>query len=99
MRYGCHAQRGVVTTTDEIMICPCVQIPFDIPPFTRYNTQRCLMGNSVGRYRSGQPGQTVNLLTYVFAGSNPARPTTLLRRRVWPRVNATSNGCAHVAQW
>jgi hypothetical protein len=29
----------------------------------------------LGRYRSGQPGQTVNLLAYAFAGSNPARPT------------------------
>jgi hypothetical protein len=29
-----------------------------------------------GRYQSGQMGQTVNLLTYVFGGSNPSRPTT-----------------------
>ncbi len=29
----------------------------------------------VGRYRSGQTGQTVNLLAYAFAGSSPARPT------------------------
>ncbi len=29
----------------------------------------------LGRYRSGQPGQTVNLLTYVFGGSNPSLPT------------------------
>lgn len=28
-----------------------------------------------GRYRSGQTGQTVNLLAHAFAGSNPARPT------------------------
>jgi hypothetical protein len=28
-----------------------------------------------GEYQSGQLGQTVNLLTYVFAGSNPASPT------------------------
>jgi hypothetical protein len=27
-----------------------------------------------GRYRSGQTGQTVNLLAYAFAGSNPALP-------------------------
>ncbi len=37
----------------------------------------------MGRYRSGQPGQTVNLLAYAFAGSNPARPTTP-HHRVWP---------------
>lgn len=28
-----------------------------------------------GRYSSGQRGQTVNLLTYVFTGSNPVLPT------------------------
>ena len=33
--------------------------------------------NAKGRYRSGQPGQTVNLLTYVFIGSNPILPTIL----------------------
>ncbi len=30
-----------------------------------------------GRYRSGQPGQTVNLLAYAFEGSNPSRPTKI----------------------
>lgn len=30
----------------------------------------------LGRYSSGQRGQTVNLLTYVFTGSNPVLPTT-----------------------
>ncbi len=29
----------------------------------------------MGKYQSGQLGQTVNLLTYVFVGSNPAFPT------------------------
>lgn len=29
----------------------------------------------MGRYRSGQPGQTVNLLASAFVGSNPTRPT------------------------
>ena len=29
----------------------------------------------LGEYQSGQLGQTVNLLTYVFVGSNPASPT------------------------
>ena len=28
-----------------------------------------------GSYRSGQTGQTVNLMAYAFAGSNPALPT------------------------
>ena len=30
----------------------------------------------MGRYPSGQRGQTVNLLAYAYAGSNPALPTT-----------------------
>ena len=29
----------------------------------------------MGGYQSGQLGQTVNLLTSVFVGSNPAPPT------------------------
>ena len=33
----------------------------------------------MGGYQSGQLGQTVNLLTYVFAGSNPAPPTYFLQ--------------------
>ena len=31
-----------------------------------------------GGYQSGQMGQTVNLLTYVFVGSNPAPPTFMI---------------------
>ncbi len=30
----------------------------------------------VGRYRSSQTGQTVNLLAYAFGGASPSRPTT-----------------------
>lgn len=30
-----------------------------------------------GRYRSGQTGQTVNLLAFAFVGSNPTRPTRI----------------------
>ena len=29
----------------------------------------------LGRYQSGQMGQTVNLLAYAFGGSNPSLPT------------------------
>ncbi len=32
--------------------------------------------NVLGRYQSGQLGQTVTLLAYAFVGSNPALPTT-----------------------
>ena len=31
--------------------------------------------SAVGRYRSGQTGQTVNLLDFSFEGSNPSLPT------------------------
>ena len=29
----------------------------------------------MGKYQSGQMGQTVNLLAYAFGGSNPSLPT------------------------
>ena len=29
----------------------------------------------MGKYQSGQMGQTVNLLVYAFGGSNPSLPT------------------------
>ena len=31
----------------------------------------------MGRYQSGQMGQTVNLLAYAFGGSNPSLPTNI----------------------
>jgi hypothetical protein len=31
-----------------------------------------------GRYRSGQTGQTVNLLAYAFSGSNPLLPISFI---------------------
>ena len=34
-----------------------------------------LFFSNLGRYSSGQRGQTVNLLVFTFAGSNPALPT------------------------
>ena len=33
----------------------------------------------MGKYQSGQMGQTVNLLAYAFGGSNPSLPTELKR--------------------
>jgi hypothetical protein len=35
-----------------------------------------------GRYRSGQTGQTVNLLAYAFSGSNPLLPMRLMESRL-----------------
>ena len=43
---------------------------------------------NLGEYQSGQLGQTVNLLSYDFIGSNPISPTTLvqgLRFKGWIR--------------
>ena len=34
----------------------------------------------LGKYQSGQMGQTVNLLAYAFGGSNPSLPTLNLRK-------------------
>ena len=34
----------------------------------------------MGKYQSGQMGQTVNLLAYAFGGSNPSLPTAPTRR-------------------
>ena len=31
----------------------------------------------MGKYQSGQMGQTVNLLAYAFGGSNPSLPTQI----------------------
>ena len=36
----------------------------------------------MGRYQSGQLGQTVNLLAHAFVGSNPALPTFFVFRNV-----------------
>jgi hypothetical protein len=51
----------------------------------------------MGRYPSGQRGQTVNLLTYVYAGSNPALPTTFiikgLLRMVLVRLTVSQVSC------
>ena len=45
-----------------------------------------------GRYQSGQLGQTVNLLSYDFVGSNPALPT-LSERNSIGRVSAFQAEC------
>lgn len=39
-----------------------------------------------GRYQSGQLGQTVNLLSDDFVGSNPALPTLTVPRAYFPAV-------------
>ena len=47
------------------------------PPASR--PQAALRDMFPGECRSGQSGQTVNLLTYVFGGSNPSSPTSAFR--------------------
>ncbi len=34
----------------------------------------------MGKYQSGQMGQTVNLLAYAFGGSNPSLPTNVFAK-------------------
>lgn len=60
-------QRGTIRNSS---VCGKTHVDAE-PPFC--HTDALL---SVG-YRSGQPGQTVNLLAYAFLGSNPS-PTTIL---------------------
>ena len=42
----------------------------------------------MGKYQSGQMGQTVNLLAYAFGGSNPSLPTPI-------KKNVSSSTAAH----
>ena len=51
-----------------------------------------------GRYQSGQLGQTVNLLSYDFAGSNPALPTPRHFMRAYHFYEMVSLALAGVAQ-
>ena len=37
----------------------------------------------MGKYQSGQMGQTVNLLAHAFGGSNPSLPTKFFNRLVF----------------
>ena len=49
-------------------------------------------------YRSGQPGQTVNLLAYAFGGSNPSPTTRICSRPVKIRRELFSAGIAQLAR-
>jgi hypothetical protein len=48
---------------------------FGVVCFSFKNVRAYRVLVSAGRYPSGQRGQTVNLLAYVFQGSNPCLPT------------------------
>jgi hypothetical protein len=53
----------------------------------------------MGRYPSGQRGQTVNLLAYAYAGSNPALPTTFILSELKTKAPPQRRGfffeCSH----
>ena len=54
----------------------------------------------LGRFRSGQTGQTVNLLVYTFAGSNPALPTHISGNSSIGRATAfQAVGCGFEARF
>ena len=57
----------------------------------------------MGKYQSGQMGQTVNLLAYAFGGSNPSLPTTKKRNRASFFISTPQNspylGTADISGW
>lgn len=50
----------------------------------------------MGRYQSGQLGQTVNLLAYAFVGSNPALPTNLFSESLMANLKGGISGSSSV---
>ena len=62
---------------------------------------RPIRPDHAGSFPSGQRGQTVNLMDFSFAGSNPALPTATCApaRACSMWLNATSSIDAGVAQW
>ena len=44
---------------------------------TEGSDRKCTETKSKGGYQSGQMGQTVNLLSFDFGGSNPSPPTSV----------------------
>lgn len=60
---GCFGKQGVLGNNRQV--------------HTKSLAEMC--EKNPGGYSSGQRGQTVNLLTYVFTGSNPVLPTPLIR--------------------
>ena len=51
----------------------------------------------MGKYQSGQMGQTVNLLSFDFGGSNPSLPTTFNGTRFRDILKSWAN--TRVAKW
>ena len=51
------------------------KIVVPLQPQTRTKGFKPQFSQAMGKYQSGQMGQTVNLLAYAFGGSNPSLPT------------------------
>ena len=73
---ACSARGGVLYT--QLAKFAALAVQGGVEPQTENCERRTAKTFNTGRYRSGQTGQTVNLLAYAFAGSNPALP--ILRR-------------------
>ena len=58
------------------MICNLGVVGSNPTRGSRKDAEKLLFFESkLGKYQSGQMGQTVNLLAYAFGGSNPSLPT------------------------
>ena len=60
------------------MICNLGVVGSNPTRGSRKDAEKLLFFESkLGKYQSGQMGQTVNLLAYAFGGSNPSLPTKI----------------------
>ena len=69
---ACRARGGVLYT--QLAKFAALAVQGGVEPQTENCERRTAKTLITGRYRSGQTGQTVNLLAHAFAGSNPALP-------------------------
>ena len=77
------------------MICNLGVVGSNPTRGSRKDAEKLLFFESkLGKYQSGQMGQTVNLLSFDFGGSNPSLPTRMKQRR----ESVGSFGLAEVAQ-
>ena len=74
-----YTERFPYNTTDFIFLAFTLCLRFGLLSFTVVKKEKLDESKRetllMGRYRSGQTGQTVNLLAYAFGGSNPSLPT------------------------
>ena len=55
----------------------CLQVKKISRTFAAQLRENLFLQLLLGKYQSGQMGQTVNLLAYAFGGSNPSLPTKI----------------------